>query len=82
MHIPIVQIGNSKGIRLAKTVLTQYELTDQVELILADDCIILKPVKKAREGWDEAFQSMAAQGDDELLFPDVFADEEWEPWDV
>ena len=46
-----------------------------VELVMEDDCIIIRPVKKAREGWDEAFQSMRENGDDALLIPDVFEDE-------
>jgi len=33
---------------------------------------------KPREGWDEAFAEMHANGDDQLLFPDVFIDEEFE----
>jgi len=42
------------------------------------DCIILRPVKKAREGWDEAFRSMRENGDDQLLIPDIFEEETFE----
>ena len=78
MEISIVQIGNSKGIRLAKTVLERYDITDKVELIFKEGFLILKPVKKVRDGWDEAFKKMAERGDDELLIDDVFEDENWE----
>ncbi len=78
MEIPIIQIGNSKGIRLAKTVLERYDITDKVELIFKEGFLILKPVKKPRDGWDEAFKKMAERGDDELLIDDVFEDENWE----
>jgi antitoxin MazE len=77
MEISIVQIGNSKGIRIAKSILDRYEFTDKVELILKEGFLILKPVKKVREGWDSAFQSMAENGDDELIIDDVFEDEDW-----
>lgn len=77
MEISIVQIGNSKGIRIAKAILDRYEFTDKVELILKEGFLILKPVKKVREGWDSAFQSMAKNGDDELIMDDVFEDEDW-----
>lgn len=77
MQISIVQIGNSKGIRLAKAILDKYEFTDKVELILKEDFLVLKPVKTTRQGWDEAFKSMAEQGDDELLIDDIFEDEDW-----
>ncbi|WP_282780643.1 AbrB/MazE/SpoVT family DNA-binding domain-containing protein [Phaeodactylibacter xiamenensis] len=78
MEISIIQIGNSKGIRLAKTVLERYDITDKVELIFKEGFLILKPVKKPRDGWDEAFKKMAERGDDELLIDDVFEDENWE----
>jgi antitoxin MazE len=78
MEISIIQIGNSKGIRLAKTILERYDITDKVELIFKEGFLILKPVKKVRDGWDEAFKKMAESGDDELLIDDVFEDENWE----
>ncbi|MCI4650696.1 AbrB/MazE/SpoVT family DNA-binding domain-containing protein [Phaeodactylibacter sp.] len=78
MEISIIQIGNSKGIRLAKTILERYDITDKVELIFKEGFLILKPVKKPRDGWDEAFKKMAERGDDELLIDDVFEDENWE----
>jgi len=78
MEISIIQIGNSKGIRLAKTILERYDIKDKVELIFKEGFLILKPVKKPRDGWDEAFKKMAERGDDELLIDDVFEDENWE----
>lgn len=81
MQISIVQVGNSKGIRLNKMLLEKYQITDKVELILQDDCIMIKPIKKPRQGWAEAFQRMHENGDDELLIDDVFEDENLEEWD-
>ncbi len=75
MQIPVISVGNSKGIRLNKMLLQRYNIVDMVELVMEDDCIIIRPVKKVREGWDEAFQSMHENGDDALLIPDVFEDE-------
>ncbi len=75
MEIPIIQIGNSKGIRLAKTILERYEITDKVELIFHEGYIIIKPVHHAREGWEAAFQEMRERGDDALLIDDIFEDE-------
>ena len=78
MEISIIQIGNSKGIRLAKTILERYDITDKVELIFKEGFLILRPVKKVRDGWDKAFKKMAERGDDELLIDDIFEDENWE----
>jgi antitoxin MazE len=78
MQTSIIQIGNSKGIRLNKMLLEKYAIQDKVELILEEDCIIIKPVRTPRQGWDEAFKEMHANGDDQLLIDDVFEDENWD----
>ena len=76
MTTAIIKIGNSKGIRLAKTILEKYHIQDAVELDLAADHIILRPIKtKPRQGWDAAFSRMHEQGDDNLLIDAVFEDE-------
>ncbi len=80
MEVSIVQIGNSKGIRLSKTVLEKYDLKDRVEMILDKEQIILKPIAKPRKGWEKAFRQMAENGDDKLYFNDVFEDENLEEW--
>lgn len=80
MEIPIIRIGNSKGIRLSKTLLEQYQITDKVELVMEEDCIVLKPMTKPRTGWEQAFSEMHENGDDQLLIADVLPDEEFEEW--
>lgn len=80
MRTSIIKIGNSKGLRLNKQIIKQYQISDQVDLILEEDRIILKPIKKPREGWDESFQKMAQNGDDDMLMNDVFEDEDFEEW--
>lgn len=80
MEISVINIGNSKGIRLPKKILEQYQITDRVELILEEERIILKPISAPRKGWEQAFAQMHANGDDTLLINDVFADETFEEW--
>ena len=80
MEISIIKIGNSKGIRLKKSILDRYDIKDKVELIFERGRIILKPVSKPREGWEDAFKAMNDNEEDILLIPDVFEediDEEW-----
>ena len=76
MEIPIIRIGNSKGIRLSKPILERYQMTDKVELIFKEGYLILKPTHQPRAGWEAAFQQMHELGDDELLIEDVFGDED------
>lgn len=78
MEISIIQIGNSKGIRLAKAILEQYNIKDKVELVLEKDHLVIKPIAAPRKGWEEAFRQMHEAGDDELMIDDVFEDEIWD----
>jgi len=49
MEISVIPIGNSKGIRLTKTLIEKYNIKDTVELILEKDCIIIKPTALPRK---------------------------------
>ena len=80
MNISVISIGNSKGIRLTKTVLEKYNITDTLELILEKDCIVLKPQNEPRKDWDKAFKKMHEQGEDSLIINDVFEDETFKEW--
>jgi antitoxin MazE len=78
MEIPIVQIGNSKGIRFSKTLIEKYDFKDAVELILDEEFLIIKPVVHPRKNWDLAFKKMHENGDDKPFIDDVFEDEKFE----
>ena len=80
MEISIIQIGNSKGVRLSKTLIEKYNIKDKVELILEKGYLILKPISSPRKGWEKAFKEMNENGDDQLLFNDVFENENIEEW--
>ncbi|MDP3929203.1 MAG: AbrB/MazE/SpoVT family DNA-binding domain-containing protein [Bacteroidota bacterium] len=80
MELAIINIGNSKGIRLSKTILEKYSINDKIELILEKDYIILKPKKEPRKGWEKSFKKMHENGDDQLLMNDIFEDETFEEW--
>lgn len=80
MEISVIKIGNSKGIRLSKTLLDRYNIKDRVNLIMEKGQIILKPISEPRKDWEKAFEKMARNGDDNLLIDDVFDDENMEEW--
>lgn len=80
METAIIKIGNSKGVRLSKTILEKYNFTNKVEIVLEQNQIVLKPIKSAREGWDVAFQQMNKLGDDTLKDDDILDDENFEEW--
>jgi len=81
MTVSVIAIGNSKGIRLPKTILNQLHIADQIDLEVRNNEIILKPIAEApRSGWEEAFKKMHEQGEDILVMKDSSAEEsfEWE----
>lgn len=80
MEVSVVKIGNSRGIRFSKTIIERYNIRDTVELILDKGHIIIKPISKPRKGWDKAFMEMHENGDDNLIVPDIFEEENLEEW--
>jgi len=78
MKASIIKIGNSRGLRLNKSILERYNIKDTVELILEKGRIILKPLDQPRRGWDDAFSKMHANQDDNLLIDDIFEDESFD----
>jgi antitoxin MazE len=80
MELSIINIGNSKGIRLSKTILEKYQIQDKIELILEKGFIVLKPKVEPRKNWEKAFKKMRKNGDDKLLIDDIFDDENLDEW--
>lgn len=80
METAIIKIGNSKGLRLSKTILDKYNIKDKVEIILEEGQIIIKPIEIPRQNWETAFEKMSKEGDDKMLLNDVFDDENFEEW--
>lgn len=84
MKAKIVKIGNSRGIRIPKSLIEESGLKSEVELEVNNDTIIIKPLSKNRESWDAAFQKMAKNKDDILLDSEILTsqskwdEEEWE----
>jgi len=77
----LVKIGNSRGIRIPRPLLEQAGLTDEVELTVEGNKLVIHPVRKVREGWEAQYIAMAEQGDDRLLDEGIasrFDEEDWQ----
>lgn len=81
MEVPIIKIGNSKGIILSKTILERYGIEDKIELIMEENHMKLKPVAPPRLGWDEAFKEVHDKGEDRLLDDDILDDDLTDEWE-
>lgn len=80
MKAQLVRIGNSRGIRLPKTLLQEAQLGDEVELKAEPGCILISRAARPRAGWADAARRMREQNDDRLLDPPTptrFDKEEW-----
>jgi len=78
MKATIRKFGNSRGIIIPKAVLQQTGLSENVELIVDDNTIVIKPYVNAqlRAGWSEASARLAEQGDDALIWLESSNDED------
>jgi len=81
MKARIIQIGNSRGVRIPKALLEQTGLTEDVQIVAQADEIIIRSARPPRAGWEDGFRRMAERGDDRLLDkprPTLFDETEWE----
>ena len=80
MRVSIIRIGNSRGLRLPKPIIEQCGFEKEVEIEVRNNEVIIKPVKRPRHNWEQAFKTMAEKNDDTLIeFPDSkWDEEEWE----
>jgi antitoxin MazE len=66
----IVRIGNSRGVRIPKTIREQMGLTGKVSMVISGGALVIRPERKPREGWDEAFARAARHDREERIWPD------------
>jgi len=67
MRTELVRIGNSRGIRIPKPLIEQCGFDDVVDLRVENDCLVISPGRRPRQGWREAFRTAVPQIHDELL---------------
>jgi antitoxin MazE len=67
MKASLIAIGNSRGIRIPKAFLEQTGLAGEVDIEVRGSQIVIQAARRPREGWAEAFRSIAANGDDALI---------------
>jgi antitoxin MazE len=83
METKLIKIGNSFGIRIPKSLIQQYELSNNIEIDPVEKGILIKSKRKARTGWREQLAKAVQEGqlpDEELLegFTDEFTEKEWQ----
>ena len=77
----IVQIGNSRGIRVPKVLLDHAQLPEEVELQAEHGRLVVRAARGPRAGWAAAAKAMHDRGDDQLLDATTstrFDNKEWQ----
>ena len=81
IELKVVQIGNSRGVRLPKAVLDRYAIGEAVVLEARDEGLLLRGKKDKRLSWEETFKDMAREREDWSDFDATVADGlDKEPW--
>jgi antitoxin MazE len=79
MLASVISIGNSRGIRIPQSILTQLNFNDKVEMEVQDNKLVLSRVEKEpRKGWEKAFSE--TQEPPDVLIADMIDNDtfEWE----
>lgn len=81
MKAKIINIGNSRGFRLPKDVIKQYNIEEEINIELTKDGIVITPSRKPRDGWREMFAkadtSITQEEKDWMDAGTKFDEEEW-----
>jgi antitoxin MazE len=81
MRAPIISIGNSKGIRIPKSILEQCGFQNTVTIEVIDHNLLIKAADSSRQGWKEMFSlesSRPQDFSDVQAFANEWDDEEWQ----
>jgi len=83
MKTKIIRIGNSQGVRIPKPLIEESGITEEIEMILRDNEIVLRSAETTRKNWEASFEKMAERDDDILLdqseaeIPSEWDEAEW-----
>ena len=64
IELKVVPIGNSRGVRLPKSVIDRYGIKDALVLETLEEGLLLRGKKDKRMTWEETFRDMARAKED------------------
>jgi antitoxin MazE len=77
----LVQIGNSRGVRIPKPLIEQARLSEEVDLQVRGRSIVISSETKPRQNWASAARDLHRRGEDQLVLPAAdtnFDVDEWQ----
>ncbi len=63
-ELKLIDIGNSRGIRLPKVMLQKYGWSDLLVVEETNDGVFLRGGAANRLSWEDTYRAMAAEGED------------------
>ena len=63
-EVKLIAIGNSRGIRLPKSLLDKYGWDDRLLLEEGEDSIVLRGKENHKMSWEDTYRAMAAEDED------------------
>ena len=81
IELKVVAIGNSRGVRLPKTLLEKYAIKDALVLEAREEGLLLRCKKDKHLSWDDTYKEMAKEREDWSDLDSTVADGlDKEPW--
>ena len=80
MRLELTRIGNSRGIRIPKPLISQCGLGNVVELRVTPEGLVIAPHRMIRQGWKRAFAESLPREEKLLLndaSPNTFDTDDW-----
>lgn len=74
LSIKLIAIGNSKGIRLPKSILQKYGFSDKIILEQTEHGILLRQIEDEKLSWEETYKEMAKEKEDWQDFENTLLD--------
>ena len=81
MKTKLIQIGDSRGIRIPQSLIERAGLETEVNLRATESGILIETARAPRAGWAEAAQQLRDRGESGLLdepTPTDFDESEWQ----
>jgi antitoxin MazE len=78
----LVRIGNSRGVRIPKSLIEQAGLTDEIQMTVRRGKVVLQPLRVRRAGWRASIRAALEKhgqrvDEDFLALPNDFDEKEW-----
>ena len=78
MQVTLRKIGNSKGIIIPAAFVEQLGMDNEIELVIRDGELVLKPVLPNRQGWFDHYQPQQDVAVLEDMKDSASEQDEWE----